>query len=166
MLSERELLFHGIPDEQTEDSLPPEKIKRLILCSGQIYYDLATYREKNKRFDVAVARIEQLSPFPFERVIDNIQEYSNLKDIMWCQEEPMNAGAWAYVSDRLLSSLRHLNFYNDIKHPLYSGRDVGASTAVGDPKAHIQELETVLRDAFDLSRVQNSFFEKYVPTAI
>eukprot|EP01068_Selenidium_serpulae_P014363 Selendium_serpulae@DN6091_c0_g1_i2.p2 len=152
-----------IPNQKSESTPSNEEIKRLILCSGQIYYDLAAHRETGGQHDIAIARVEQLSPFPFDRVLDNIRAYPNLKSVVWCQEEPMNAGPWSYVSDRLWSCLRVLN-NPGIKRPLYAGRDSAASPAVGDAKAHVAELETLVNDAFDLNREENSWFENYLKT--
>lgn len=146
-----------------ERDLPvDESIERLILCSGQIYYDLAAYREKHGLWNVGVARVEQLSPFPFDRVIDDIRRYPNLRDVVWAQEEPMNAGPWPYTSKRIVTSLEHLERPNGISNPIYVGRDVSAAPAGGDAKVHQKELETILVEAFDLYRRTNSYLEKYV----
>lgn len=146
-----------------ERDLPiDESIDRLLLCSGQLYYDLAAYREKHGLWSVAIARVEQISPFPFDRVIDDIKRYPNLKDVVWAQEEPMNMGPWPYTSKRIVSSLEHLGHPNGIAQPIYVGRDVSAAPACGDARLHQQELETILRDGFDITRKTNSYFEKYL----
>eukprot|EP01070_Trichotokara_eunicae_P004005 Trichotokara_eunicae@DN3691_c0_g1_i1.p1 len=155
-------MLRYIPEKGEPKMMSPEKIERLVLCSGEVYYDLVEKRQKIGAFNVAVARVEQLSPFPFELVIDDIGRYPNIKDIVWCQEEPMNQGPWAYISKRVMSSLRQLKFPNGIHTPLFVGRDVSASTATGSGKVHADELQRLLTDAFDLKRDCNSGAEKYM----
>lgn len=146
-----------------ERDLPiDESVERLVLCSGQIYYDLAAYREKHALWNIGIARVEQLSPFPFDRVIDDIRRYPHLKDVVWAQEEPMNAGPWPYTSKRLTCSLEHMGHPNGITSPIYVGRDVSAAPAGGDAKVHQREMETILTDAFDLYRRTNSHLERYL----
>lgn len=143
-----------------------ESVTRLVLCSGQVYYDLAAYREKHGLWSVALARVEQLSPFPFDRVVDDIRRYPHLQDVVWAQEEPMNMGPWPYTSKRLATSLAHIGYPNGITHPIYAGRDVSAAPAGGDARLHQVELERLLGDAFDVHRRTNSYVEKYLgPTA-
>ncbi|EPT30542.1 putative 2-oxoglutarate dehydrogenase e1 component, mitochondrial precursor [Toxoplasma gondii TgCatPRC2] len=154
-----------IPDKTAE----PEKVTRLIACSGQVYYDLIAGKDKMKNGDengdgdkIAIARMEQLSPFPFDLFIEDLKRFPNLKSVVWAQEEPMNQGAWFYTSKRIESSLRHLNFPNGIRSPIYAGRDVCAATAVGDKKLHDQELAQLLQDALDINRTTHSYLEKYL----
>ncbi|KAL8453696.1 hypothetical protein Emag_001741 [Eimeria magna] len=111
---------------------------------------------------VALARVEQLSPFPFDLVIKDFQIYPNLKSVVWAQEEPMNQGAWFYTSKRIESSLRHLGSPNGIERPIYVGRDVSATTAVGDKGLHDKELAQLLADAFNLESRENSYLAKYL----
>ncbi|PHJ20301.1 oxoglutarate dehydrogenase (succinyl-transferring) e1 component [Cystoisospora suis] len=148
-----------------------ENIERLVVCSGQVYYDLVAAKEKMKNNEgeesghkIAIARMEQLSPFPFDLFIENIQDYPNLKSIVWAQEEPMNQGAWFYTSKRIESSLKHLNYPNDIRSPIYAGRDVSAATATGDKKIHDAELAQLIEDALNLRRTTHSYLEKYTQT--
>eukprot|EP00922_Rhytidocystis_sp_ex-Travisia-forbesii_P059904 GHVS01088808.1.p1 GENE.GHVS01088808.1~~GHVS01088808.1.p1 ORF type:complete len:184 (+),score=4.24 GHVS01088808.1:35-553(+) len=148
---------------EVDEALVRGNVKRLIVCSGQVYYDLAAYRDKHKITNCAIARVEQLSPFPYERFIDDLGLYPALNSVVWAQEEPMNAGPWFYTSKRIESSLRHLNYPNGINKPIYVGRDCNAATAVGDPRLHQQELNQLLNDAFDCSRTVHSYVEKYLP---
>uniref|UniRef100_A0A0G4FH86 2-oxoglutarate dehydrogenase, mitochondrial n=1 Tax=Chromera velia CCMP2878 TaxID=1169474 RepID=A0A0G4FH86_9ALVE len=152
-----------IPENHSSAEVdPPENIERVIVCSGQVYYDLKAFRQKQEVKNVAVVRVEQLSPFPYERLIDDLQRYPNMKSLVWAQEEPMNMGAWTYTSKRLENSLRHLGFPNGITHPIYAGRDVAASPAAGDGKLHQMELATLVEDAFNLERTTHSWREKYL----
>ncbi|CDJ60113.1 2-oxoglutarate dehydrogenase, mitochondrial, related, partial [Eimeria maxima] len=157
-----------IPDELIGD---PLRVERLILCCGQIYYDLLSERERiqsenndpdNPGNRVALARVEQLSPFPFDLAIRDIQRYPNLRSVVWAQEEPMNQGAWGYTSKRIESCLRHLGHPNKIERPVYVGRDVSATTAVGDKGLHDKELLQLLLDAFNLECTDNSYLSKYL----
>jgi len=161
-LTDNNNFIRYIPDVGHSQQAAPEEIKRLIVCSGQIYYDLAAYKEKNEQFNVAVSRVEQLSPFPFDSFIDDVKLYPNLESVVWAQEEPMNGGAWSYCSNRMASSLRFLGEPNGISRPIYVGRDVLAAPSVGDVKLHQDELDTLLHDAFDLTRTTNSYYEKYM----
>ncbi|XP_076329373.1 oxoglutarate dehydrogenase Nc73EF isoform X2 [Tachypleus tridentatus] len=116
-----------IPDEG-EASKDPEKVKKLLLCSGKVYYDLAKEREKlNLQSDIVITRVEQLCPFPFDLLKDEIKKYPNAK-ITWAQEEHKNQGFWGHVQPRLESCLRNMN---DPRHITYGGRAVSPSTATG-----------------------------------
>jgi 2-oxoglutarate dehydrogenase E1 component len=124
-----------------------DSITRLVLCSGQVYYDLVAFRAANKLSNVAIGRIEQLSPFPYYNIMDEVKKLSNLKTIVWAQEEPMNMGAWSYVSKRLLTLLKFLNYPNGLKQCYYSGRKPLAAPAVGDTRLHSIELERFVKHA-------------------
>lgn len=79
--------------------MPPEKIQKLIFCSGQVYYDLVKARADSKRNDIAIARLEQIAPFPCRSVQQQINLYPNAR-VLWCQEEHLNMGAWSFVEQR------------------------------------------------------------------
>lgn len=176
-LAENTCFLRYIPNTATQERERPsfigvecplpidESISRLVLCSGQVYYDLAAYREKHGLWSTALARVEQLSPFPFDRVVDDIRRYPNLRDVVWAQEEPMNNGPWPYTSKRLATSLAHLGYPNGITQPIYAGRDVSAAPAGGDARLHQEELERLLRDAFDPHRRTHSYTEKYLKSS-
>ena len=128
--------FHEILD----DPSPPRKARRLILCSGKIFYDLLEFREREKISDTALVRIEQFFPFP-EAGLDEIQnQYAEAKDIVWAQEEPKNRGGWAFMFPRLLDRYPGLPVR-------YVGRDASASPATGSLRIHKQEQELVVRTA-------------------
>lgn len=76
------------------DELDPKAVKRVVMCSGKVYYDLLEQRRKNDQKDVAIVRIEQLYPFPHKAVQEALQPYAHVHDFVWCQEEPLNQGAW------------------------------------------------------------------------
>eukprot|EP00920_Eleutheroschizon_duboscqi_P034313 GHVT01082480.1.p1 GENE.GHVT01082480.1~~GHVT01082480.1.p1 ORF type:complete len:1008 (-),score=159.05 GHVT01082480.1:884-3907(-) len=143
------------------NNVPDSKVRRLLLCAGQVYFDLVARREQLKMEEVAIARVEQLSPFPFEKLVDDLARYTNLESLAWAQEEPMNAGGWGYVGRRIETCLRHVNFPNGIVAPMYVGRDVSAAPAVGDSRQHGEELRQMQHDAIDLSNNKHSHVKKY-----
>eukprot|EP01057_Protomagalhaensia_wolfi_P006354 Protomagalhaensia_wolfi_Nauph_80__6353@NODE_999_length_1821_cov_36_976431_g756_i0_p3_GENE_NODE_999_length_1821_cov_36_976431_g756_i0NODE_999_length_1821_cov_36_976431_g756_i0_p3_ORF_typecomplete_len191_score43_05OxoGdeHyase_C/PF16870_5/1_5e50_NODE_999_length_1821_cov_36_976431_g756_i0239811 len=138
-------------------------VKRLILCSGQVYYDLVKARRDAKlEDDIMIVRVEQLSPFPFDQVANDLDDLPNMESVVWCQEEPMNQGPWTYVGRRIDAVLKHLKYPKGIHHVMYVGRDVAGSTAVGDIKIHTEQQNRLCQDAMDLTRVQNSYYEEHL----
>src|SRR5213592_4488858 len=119
---------------------PAEKMERVILCSGKVYYDLLNYREAQKIGDVTIIRIEQLYPLAEKKLRATIQPYPKTMKLVWCQEEPENMGGWSFIEPRL----RKL-FERDIA---YAGRDASASPAVGSLVRHKREQACVVADAF------------------
>lgn len=126
--------------------LKAKDVKRLIFCSGKVFYDLDKERTEKKLSNVAIVRIEQLSPFPFHLVADETAKYSKQCEIMWVQEEPMNMGAYSYVKDRIVTSAAKL--LNRQVTPRYVGRLPSASTAAGHASQHNKELHLFLNEAF------------------
>ncbi|MBL6750470.1 MAG: 2-oxoglutarate dehydrogenase E1 component [Nevskia sp.] len=123
------------------DPLDPAKVKRIVFCSGKVYYDLYEARAKARRDDVAVVRIEQLYPFPRTDYEAVIAAYPNAKDVVWCQEEPENQGAWYQVKHRLRT-------YLAADHQLYyATREGSSTTAVGYLKVHVKEQEELMQAA-------------------
>jgi len=124
------------------DSIDPKKARRVIVCSGKVYYDLLAYRRESKIDDVAIVRLEQQYPFPHADFKTEIARYAKAKEVVWCQEEPQNQGAWyrlrAYLRADVLDS-----------HVLaYAGRSISASTAVGYAAKHNAEQKQLIEDAF------------------
>jgi len=119
-----------------------EKIERVILCSGKVYYDLLNYRDAQKIDNVAIIRIEQLYPLAEKKLRANINPYPKTAKLVWCQEESQNMGAWSFIEPRL----RKL-FGRDIA---YAGRDASASPAVGALTVHKREQACVTAEAFDV----------------
>lgn len=125
------------------DSLDPKQVKRVILCSGKVYYDLLEQRRQNQQTDVAIIRIEQLYPYPHEDVKKALAPYAHVRDYVWCQEEPLNQGAW-YCS-------KH-NFEASIPEGAkltYAGRAASASPAVGYLSLHNAEQKQLVADALN-----------------
>ena len=124
-----------------------DKIDRVILCSGQVYAALVKHRESNGIKDAAITRIEQLNPFPWQQLKENLDSYPNAKDIVWCQEEPLNAGAWSFVQPRIETLLNETEHHNR-RHVMYAGRNPSASVATGLKASHQKEEHELLEDAF------------------
>ncbi|MBM3113208.1 2-oxoglutarate dehydrogenase E1 component [Pseudomonas sp. P66] len=127
------------------DTLDPKNVTRLVLCSGKVYYDLLEKRRAEGREDIAIVRIEQLYPFPEDDLVEILAPYTNLKDVVWCQEEPMNQGAW-YSSQHHMR--RILTRHNKELVLEYAGRDASAAPACGYASMHAEQQEKLLQDAF------------------
>jgi 2-oxoglutarate dehydrogenase E1 component len=123
---------------------PDAEIKRVVLCSGKVYYDLYDEREKRGIDDIYLLRIEQLYPFPARALIQELTRFSDA-EMVWCQEEPKNMGAWSFVEPNLSWVLDHIEARH--KRPRYAGRPASASTAAGLARKHQQELKTLLDEA-------------------
>ncbi|KAI7872671.1 oxoglutarate dehydrogenase, E1 component [Spinellus fusiger] len=134
-----------IPDEHPDTLVVPEKITKHILCSGQVYYALLRAREQNKMNDIAISRVEQLNPFPYEQVKEHADKYPNA-EIIWCQEEPLNMGSWQHVQPRIATALSQTQHHAG-KQAKYTGRAPSASVATGNKKKHYQEEYNFLSEA-------------------
>ena len=118
----------------------PTKVKRVVFCSGKIYYQLLEAREQNKSEKVALIRLERLYPFPEQEVQQVLQHYPDA-EIVWCQEEPRNMGAWPMMDEWLGGSLGG-------RPPRYIGRKAAASPATGSPKVHREEQSQITEEVF------------------
>ena len=116
-----------------------KKVKRVLLCTGKVYYDLLERQEAEKRKDVAIIRVEQIAPFPEKQVEAQLAEYGKDTEVYWVQEEPKNMGAWTYI----------LNTYESRRLRLIS-RKASASPATGYHKVHVKEQENIVNTAFDI----------------
>ena len=125
----------------------PGKIRRVIMCSGKVYYDLLEEREKRGIDDIYLMRVEQLYPFPAKSMIKELERFANA-DMVWCQEEPKNMGAWTFMEPNIEWVLKHI----DAKHrrARYAGRASTASTATGLMSKHRQELNMFLDEALTI----------------
>jgi 2-oxoglutarate dehydrogenase E1 component len=120
------------------------KIRRVVLCSGKVYYDLYEEREKRGIDDIYLLRVEQLYPFPAKALINELSRFRNA-EMVWCQEEPKNMGSWSFIDPYLEWVLAHI----DAKHQRvrYTGRPAAASPATGLMSKHLAQLEAFLEDA-------------------
>ncbi|KAH8677287.1 2-oxoglutarate dehydrogenase E1 [Xylariales sp. PMI_506] len=139
------------PEHQTGAIKAPEEIDRVILCSGQVWATLHKYRADKKIDNVAFTRIEQLNPFPWQQLKENLDMYPNAKTIVWCQEEPLNAGAWSFTQPRIETLLNQTQ-YHDRKHVMYAGRNPSASVATGLKAVHKKEEDDFLEMAFNVTQ--------------
>lgn len=132
-----------------------EQVERVIICSGQVY--VALHKHRADRIDdptfknSAITRIEQLNPFPWAQLKENLDSYPNAKTIVWCQEEPLNAGAWSFVQPRIETLLNSTEHHNR-KHVMYAGRDPSASVATGLKSSHKKEEARLLQDAWTIKQ--------------
>jgi 2-oxoglutarate dehydrogenase E1 component len=129
------------------DALQPKQVKRLILCSGKVYYELRAKRRELELADAAIVRLEQLYPFPEELLGEVIAPYVNLETVVWCQEEPQNMGAW-YSSQHHMKNV--ITKHNPKLTLTYAGREGSASPAAGYTALHNKEQQQLIKDAFDL----------------
>jgi 2-oxoglutarate dehydrogenase E1 component len=120
----------------------PSDVKRIVFCSGKVFYDLAAHRKEAGISDTVIIRIEQLYPFHGELVTALAGQFQEVSSIVWCQEEPQNMGAWSYVSPRLHETLGTA--------PHYAGRKPGSSPAAGSKAMHYREQKALLSKAFEI----------------
>ncbi|MCF6211076.1 MAG: 2-oxoglutarate dehydrogenase E1 component [Gammaproteobacteria bacterium] len=122
------------------------QVRRVVVCSGKVFYDLLDARRKRNIDDVAIIRIEQFYPFPTEAFCAELDRYIDAAEVVWCQEEPQNQGAWQYIRPMLRDSKR------DEQNLLYAGRQASASPAVGSYRKHIEQLHELLDTALGSRR--------------
>src|SRR6267143_1416996 len=142
--SPAEEFIHGRFEEilGSPEAGPADKVKRIIFCSGKVYYDLLKYRTERKIDDAALIRIEQLYPLAEKKLREMLKPFSKSAKLVWCQEEPQNMGAWTFIEPRLRTM-----FCSEIA---YAGRDSSASPAVGALARHKREQAALVADAFSL----------------
>ena len=127
---------------ERDATIDASKVKRVVACSGKVYYDLVKSRVERKGADVAIIRVEQLYPFPHKAFAAELKKYPNLSEIVWCQDEPQNQGSWFFVQHYV-----HENMTDGMKLG-YAGRPASASPAVGYSHLHQEQLKSLLDQAF------------------
>jgi 2-oxoglutarate dehydrogenase E1 component len=133
--------FHTVLSERDE-SIDPKKVTRIIMCSGKVYYDLAKARADKSIGDVAIIRIEQLYPFPHKAIAAEIKKYPAVEEVVWCQDEPQNQGAWFFIQHNILENM------NEGMRMAYAGRPASASPAVGYAHLHQEQQKSLINAAF------------------
>lgn len=123
------------------DKIKPETARKVILCSGKVYYDLLEARREKEIKDIVIIRVEQLYPFPYEELTMLLTQYKNTQQIVWCQEEPRNQGAWFITQHRVWRCLSENQTLS------YAGRPASASPAVGYPALHKQQQVDLVNEA-------------------
>ncbi len=129
---------------ESEKLVDNDKIKKVILCSGKVYYDLFEARAAKKIDDITIIRVEQLYPYPQEEIVKELKKYKNA-EIIWCQEESKNIGAWKFIEELIEKSLIDINHKS--LRPKYVGRVASASPATGYASYHKEEQETLINEA-------------------
>ncbi len=130
----------ALPDPHEFDK--PEEVDRVIFCTGKIFYELMAHREEHAHYNTAIIRIEQLYPFHRQMVEAMIAPFSKVKHFVWCQEEPLNMGAWSYIWPRLDRTV-----HGKVR---YAGRDAASSPAAGSKAVHYREQKELLTHAFSV----------------
>jgi 2-oxoglutarate dehydrogenase E1 component len=128
-----------IPDHKPLDG---DKVKRVVMCSGKVFYDLSKKREEKGIDDVAIMRLEQLYPFPHKAFATELKKYPNVTEVVWTQDEPQNQGAWFFVQHYILENMQ------DGQKLGYSGRAASASPAVGYSHLHQEQQKALVEGAF------------------
>ncbi|MBI1623735.1 2-oxoglutarate dehydrogenase E1 component [Comamonas suwonensis] len=135
--------FQTVIPEQDESIVKnAAKVKRIIACSGKVYYDLVKKRTEKEAKDVAIIRVEQLYPFPHKAFAAEVKKYANAADIVWCQDEPQNQGAWFFIQHNIHENMREGQKLG------YSGRAASASPAVGYSHLHQEQQKALVEGAF------------------
>ncbi|MCW5977386.1 MAG: multifunctional oxoglutarate decarboxylase/oxoglutarate dehydrogenase thiamine pyrophosphate-binding subunit/dihydrolipoyllysine-residue succinyltransferase subunit [Bryobacteraceae bacterium] len=142
-VSRIEDLTAGHFQEAMPDALPPDRVGRILLCSGKIYYELLAAREEKRAENVAIVRLEQLYPFPGGLLAELLERYPNSAEVMWVQEEPRNMGPWRFIREKVEPLLEPTR--RGLK---YIGRADSASPATGSHKRHLEEQTEIIEGAF------------------
>jgi 2-oxoglutarate dehydrogenase E1 component len=133
--------FHTVLPE-CDDTIDAKQVTRLVMCSGKVYYDLVKQRTEKKIADVAIIRLEQLYPFPHKALATELKKYPKIAEVVWCQDEPQNQGAWFFVQHNILENM------SDGMKLAYAGRPASASPACGYAHLHQEQQKSLLNTAF------------------
>jgi 2-oxoglutarate dehydrogenase E1 component len=125
---------------------PDDEIKRVVLCSGKVYYDLYEEREKRGIKDIYLIRVEQLYPFPMKALLKELTRFKQA-EVVWCQEEPRNMGAWSFIEPYVVWVLNQVNGAS--RRPRYVGRPASAATATGLMSKHLAQLKAFVNEALE-----------------
>jgi 2-oxoglutarate dehydrogenase E1 component len=138
--------FQQILDE-ADSKIKPNTVKRVIFCSGKVYYHLLEMRLAQNITDIVIIRVEQLYPFAKNIAMEILSKYSKASEFIWCQEEPQNMGAWSFINSYLNDCLQEIAINNQFK---YVGRQVAASPAVGYLHLHNKQQEKLVKEALKI----------------
>ena len=140
--------FQNVIDEV--DPIEPAKVRRIVLCSGKVYYDLLEQRRQQQTEDIAIVRVEQLYPFPSDEYDAIIDRYSNASEVVWCQEEPQNQGAWYQIRHRLQEKLGPMHTL------LYAGRPGASAPAAGIFQLHVEQQRDLVEAALSSTATETT----------
>jgi 2-oxoglutarate dehydrogenase E1 component len=142
------LVNGGLAPVQPEiDRLPADQVRRVVLCSGKVYFDLLAERRQREIRDIAILRIEQLYPFPRRRLSRLLADYAQADELVWCQEEPRNQGAWYQIQHHLRVSKTPAMMLG------YAGRAPSASPACGNARLHALQQQNLVNRALSAEPV-------------
>jgi len=127
---------------EVDEKIDPKKVKRVIACSGRVYYDLVAARKERNQSDIAIIRVEQLYPFPHKSFAAELRKFPNLNELVWAQDEPQNQGAWFQIQHNILENMA------DGQKLAYAGRPASASPAVGYYDKHYAQQKALIEAAF------------------
>lgn len=133
--------FQNVVDDNSVDG---QSVRRLIFCSGKVYYHLLEERDSRSIKDIALIRLEQLYPFPDKELDEILTRYTGLKSTIWCQEEPMNQGAWYSSQHHMRNAVQRHDNSLDLN---YAGRDGSAAPASGYMSVHLDEQKKFINEA-------------------
>jgi 2-oxoglutarate dehydrogenase E1 component len=142
---------------ETQGLVDDKKIKRLVFTSGKVYYDLFEEREKQGIKDIALVRVEQYYPFAGREIAEELKRYKNA-EVVWCQEEPQNMGAWQFIAPKI-GNLLDAAGRKDVRIQ-YAGRPEAASPAAGYLKIHEREQKKLIADALGIAVMQSAALKK------
>mmetsp|Transcript_39818 Transcript_39818/g.62938 ORF Transcript_39818/g.62938 Transcript_39818/m.62938 type:complete len:333 (+) Transcript_39818:2180-3178(+) len=142
--TDTELFTRVYPETFPDEINAPKDVRKVVFCSGKIYYELLEHRREHKIKDVAIVRVEQLAPFPFDLVNNVLDEYPT-SEVVWCQEEPENMGAWHYLFFQMRETMKNSSCL--ATEPSYVGRRPAASPATGSNAVHLKEQKAIIEGA-------------------
>jgi len=137
---------------ETDDDIDPKQVRRIVLCSGKVYYEIRAKRREMGIKDIAIIRLEQLYPFPEDKLYEVLKPYKHYKEAVWCQEEPQNMGAWYQTQHHIKNVIKRKRKDMEL---IYAGRDASASPAAGYMALHQAQQQKLVRDALGLDDQQN-----------
>lgn len=140
--------FRRVIPDTSSNLCDPKSVRRLVFCSGKVFYDLHQERSKRHIENIAIARVEQISPFPYDKVAQEAARFPNA-EIVWTQEESKNMGAWSYVQPRFATALRLINKDEGRASLRYIGRSPSAAPASGNPGVHQQEQAELIQETLE-----------------
>ena len=149
--------FHRVFDE-VDAAIKSKNVRRVVICSGKVYYDILEERENRKSNDVKIVRLEQIYPFPAKRMASVLAETPQA-DVGWCQEEPQNMGSWTFVRDYLEDAMSAAGMTQS--RPTYAGRKAAASPATGSARRHATEQAALVDAALDLQKQNIAAEQRY-----
>jgi len=163
VMSPKSLLRHKLSVSTLEDicekrfmriigdssDIVPGKVDRIIICSGKVYFDLLDARNERGLENIAIIRVEELYPFPKQQVAAELARYPNARHVVWCQEEPLNQGAWQFIQPYLAGQITAKQVLSVVSRP------ASASPAVGYYQKHIEQLQTLVNEAMGQNQLQD-----------